>query len=535
MDIKKVTCWFNWQEWKSMTDDAYNQEQDLNLIYRAFSTIVAWETRDSTLPPALICLKEILSAKLLQIDKNNSSVQQIYQYQSSLAMNIVRFVNFITEPYQTKIYAKPIKSIAISIGLPEWIVNLRHNATHFSLPSIEILEAAREYLYYWLKDRYVDAYKEIALEKSVLQNLKFSIENLFVHYLNARYEATQMKKIKTDSGNLDAKLEIVTCHFKNETFETLLENGFLIPSKHQLNSVGIVAEEYVESDDINIPKQLVTIWLPYLQYCNSNNNLIAQLFQKLVNTYKIENDLFRKETVRNKCLLGWILTLLKLNSFKNDKKNTKFYFELNFKEIILDLIKGKPSKSCLLFLKEISKIKSCFNEIGKASFEKLFNLMNLFSLNEFDEPQEIVSDGFSIQMINREDYMPTFDIELLENSLNKKSKQVSYEFQSGRRTVQNKLAKSDWKLIDDVDWNMENVKLGLFEGQSYENFDSKFQSLLFNQENVNDESHLLGTSELNKNCDDQQAGMNLFSGSNLSSFFLDSLKNSFYNNYWECR
>ena len=147
----------------------------------------------------------------------------------------------------------------------------------------------------------------------------------------------------------------------------MLENGFLIPSKHQLNSVGIVAEgillfyketkhcfiftfmylfvnhllkEYVESDDINIPKQLVTIWLPYLQYCNSNNNLIAQLFQKLVNTYKIENDLFRKETVRNKCLLGWILTLLKLNSFKNGIYTTLymyFFCILKFKIIIVIL------------------------------------------------------------------------------------------------------------------------------------------------------------------------------------------------------
>ena len=37
------------------------------------------------------------------------------------------------------------------IGLPDWIVNLRHNATHFTLPGIEILENARDYLYNWIK------------------------------------------------------------------------------------------------------------------------------------------------------------------------------------------------------------------------------------------------------------------------------------------------------------------------------------------------------------------------------------------------
>ena len=69
MDTKKVTNWFNWlvfynffclifalfeillfffllrQEWKSVVDDAYNEDRDVNCIRRAFSTIVAWETR----------------------------------------------------------------------------------------------------------------------------------------------------------------------------------------------------------------------------------------------------------------------------------------------------------------------------------------------------------------------------------------------------------------------------------------------------------------------------------------------------------
>jgi hypothetical protein len=43
------------------------------------------------MPPALICLKEILAAKLTSIDKNNATVHQIYQYQTSLSMNIIRF------------------------------------------------------------------------------------------------------------------------------------------------------------------------------------------------------------------------------------------------------------------------------------------------------------------------------------------------------------------------------------------------------------------------------------------------------------
>ena len=81
---------------------------------RAFSTIVAWETRffylkiflnrqlvlifvhlmktkrDSNIPPVVACLKELLSSRISQIDKDEASNDQIYVYQSSISMNIVR-------------------------------------------------------------------------------------------------------------------------------------------------------------------------------------------------------------------------------------------------------------------------------------------------------------------------------------------------------------------------------------------------------------------------------------------------------------
>ncbi len=68
------------------------------------------------------------------------------------------------------------------------------------------------------KVRYVDVYREIALEESIIHNVKISIENIFVDYLNARYSATMRKsnKNKTQKAflTLDKKIEVVTLHFK---------------------------------------------------------------------------------------------------------------------------------------------------------------------------------------------------------------------------------------------------------------------------------------------------------------------------------
>jgi len=58
-------------------------------------------------------------------------------------------VNGLVDPLQAGAYARSIASIAAQLGLPSWLVELRHAATHEDLPSLEMLrEAAREVSYF---------------------------------------------------------------------------------------------------------------------------------------------------------------------------------------------------------------------------------------------------------------------------------------------------------------------------------------------------------------------------------------------------
>lgn len=59
----------------------------------------------------------------------------------SYATAIVRLVNGLVDPLQLGSYARSIASIAAQIGLPQWLVELRHAATHEDLPSLELLRA----------------------------------------------------------------------------------------------------------------------------------------------------------------------------------------------------------------------------------------------------------------------------------------------------------------------------------------------------------------------------------------------------------
>lgn len=73
----------------------------------------------------------------------------------SYASAITRLVNGLVDPLQFGVYARSIASIASQLGLPLWLVELRHAATHEDLPSLELLrEGARQVIVYRLDQFY---------------------------------------------------------------------------------------------------------------------------------------------------------------------------------------------------------------------------------------------------------------------------------------------------------------------------------------------------------------------------------------------
>lgn len=75
----------------------------------------------------------------MEFSSNQLSLRQSY------AAAVIRLVNGLVDPLQLGVYARSIASIAAQLGLPLWLVELRHAATHEDLPSLEVLrEAARQ-------------------------------------------------------------------------------------------------------------------------------------------------------------------------------------------------------------------------------------------------------------------------------------------------------------------------------------------------------------------------------------------------------
>lgn len=99
----------------------------------------AWKAI-TPLPQALESTLALLV--VLQQDTNTSHYLSLRQ---SYAAAIIRLVNGLVDPLQLGAYARSIASIAMQLGIPSWLVELRHAATHEDLPSLEVLrEAARQ-------------------------------------------------------------------------------------------------------------------------------------------------------------------------------------------------------------------------------------------------------------------------------------------------------------------------------------------------------------------------------------------------------
>jgi hypothetical protein len=409
------------------------------------------------------------------------------------------------------------------------------------MPSVEMLENAIDILFEWLKERYVDTYKEIPLEQSVLQNVKLYIHNLIVDYMNVRYKKILMKKSKRISNTvLEENIETVTLNFRNETFETLLEDGYLIPSKEHLNAIGILPEEFIEQDNIDVPKSFLLIWMDFLIFCN-NNLLLSLLFQKFLQEFRVESDLLaissKRVSLRGKFLLSWINTLIKLNSYKNEQsKYTKFRFEFSFKEVCLEIFKGSPDKFCFTFLKEASKLSSFQSSINKSQYEKLYALVDL--MNEENQDQVVAKNDESNQMEIDDQVVIDRDYEIFKQYKNRGKENL--DDNNGLKPQKAHSLKSDWTLIDDNNWNYENLKLGLIENQSYNDLNLHIRQQFLKDTSDDDNSSLNKSclseslaNKLNNGLNKSKRSQSLFAAEKLSQSNIETIKKSLSNNYWE--
>ncbi|KAH7883943.1 Las1-like-domain-containing protein [Phlebopus sp. FC_14] len=152
MRLPRRVPWAHVGELEQVCSWIFMDEADLEAKTFAINRLSAWKAA-TALPHALESTLAILVARSLDAT-SQTATQGALVLRQTYAAAIIRMVNGLVDPLQVGVYARSIASIAAQLGLPSWLVELRHAATHEDLPSLELLrEAAHESLS-WLLNNY---------------------------------------------------------------------------------------------------------------------------------------------------------------------------------------------------------------------------------------------------------------------------------------------------------------------------------------------------------------------------------------------
>ena len=186
----RVVCWQNREEWLYVYRTLFNFENP-DAQRRAADRVAAWKSRSvGKLPLAIESTANLISAHLGLVDLGTRDVEG----RLTLAMAIVRFVNGMVDQVQKGKFARSVQSIGEEIGLPDWLVDLRHEATHASLPSLETLHCGLRASLSWLEDEYWKAQLNMHEDSMAkLQQLLNKYRDVALRHVLRRKKMTNFK------------------------------------------------------------------------------------------------------------------------------------------------------------------------------------------------------------------------------------------------------------------------------------------------------------------------------------------------------
>ena len=287
--------WVDRQELRHVYNELYSDNVTLQM--HAIGRVQIWEARSlSRLPMAVECTAAFIKANIEysncpQPVGNNHRLREIY------SMALIRFVNLFTERNQMKAHALPVHLVAQYMGVPNWIVDLRHDATHAAFPSLGELRAASQWSLEWLKSEFWEVQSQDTTKASDIKScLHGTLRDLLVAFMQARYQ-NLVEDLPAASKATLTKLEEVVTDMGVEACPVLLDDGYLIPTEEQLNSMGIEIQNAFNERELHVPTKIIQIWRPViflLQRCDLIPSLLFEILSNIGTSKSVRYSLLAK-------------------------------------------------------------------------------------------------------------------------------------------------------------------------------------------------------------------------------------------------
>ena len=157
-------------------------------------------------------------------------------------------------------FARSVASVAVDLGIPDWMIDIRHDATHKSLPCLDRLRMAAEYALGWLEEKY---WKPQSL---CLENAGLKVQECLGAYVELQGRLANMRR----EGKKTNKTEIT---LRVEQISSL--------SQYELTLLPERLVKCLEKTSFSFD-----IWKPLLVQLNKNKpHVLAHLIYEICRSY----------------------------------------------------------------------------------------------------------------------------------------------------------------------------------------------------------------------------------------------------------
>ncbi|XP_060589258.1 uncharacterized protein LOC132744527 [Ruditapes philippinarum] len=308
-----VFPWMNREEVRFVYEELFST--DVIKQKHAIERISVWKSRSKKrLPAAVESTSSFINAHLASREVDASSFGVDFHLRNLYSMAVIRFVNHITEKGQQGAFAKPVHVVAAVLGVPEWIVELRHEATHGSLPSLNELTAASSWALEWLKKNFWEPQTSETFGIASLSSAAGDIlKDSLVTYMQRRFkeissgEASSNKQLLVNIDHMFKQLGSNACPI-------LIADGYLIPTVEQLDSLGYNYADLHSNGSLLLPPKVLEFWKKVILLM-VKTNLIAELSLHMASVITEES------SPRNFLVLCWLYTFIWHNQSDKIKRN----------------------------------------------------------------------------------------------------------------------------------------------------------------------------------------------------------------------
>ncbi|KAG5266520.1 hypothetical protein AALO_G00233020 [Alosa alosa] len=414
--MRHVVAWMNKAEWDQVLDYLYSK--DAALQNHALQRISAWKGRfGHNTPVAVESTADLVRCQVLDNSGQLDSDDLVLLY----GMALVRFVNLITERKQGRV-AKPLRRLAGHMNIPEWIVNLRHDLTHRRLPSLKWCRKGCAFVLQWLQQEYWSRQlgsrlaedwdsdseeddeswarrreEELLTRQKETENHKKARE-LLISYEKERFQMFEewlrhgsphgaWLEPSADLSWILKQIKLFATDSREILTDTLLQDGFLIPTPEQLESLDIDLTGCYDPLRPCVPRVFLQFWLPLLKALNKVT-FIRRVLEKLFVELSVEPD-----PHRSYYLSGWISEVVLCNSkslFKVKKKSQMMELFVNRMQLgwqqLLTACLNSPCTATPYLLQLL--LKDMDEPPPPDTQEKLLRLCSIYTQGEYNDNED---------------------------------------------------------------------------------------------------------------------------------------------------